>query len=299
AYTDSSGVYYSADRNFSGGATARTTSAIIATTNDPLYQSERYGNFSYTFPMSNGTYSVNLKFAEIYFSAAGQRLFNVAINGRTVLTNFDIYARAGRNAAYDQTFPVTVTNGSVKIDFISVRDNAKVSAIRIVKATTLVPLPIATPAPTPTPTPAPTSVAVVAGGTAYTDSSGVYYSADRNFSGGATARTTSPITGTTNDPVYQSERYGNFSYTFPMSNGTYSVNLKFAEIYFSAAGQRLFNVAINGKTVLTNFDIYARAGRNAAYNQFFTVTVTNGTMKIDFVSVRDNAKVSAIRIVRQ
>ena len=38
---------------------------------------------------------------------------------------------------------------------------------------------------------------------------------------------------------------------------------------------------------------------NAAYNQFFTVTVTNGTMKIDFVSVRDNAKVSAIRIVRQ
>ena len=189
----------------------------------------------------------------------------------------------------------------MKIDFISVRDNAKVSAIRIVKATILVPLPIATPVPTPTPTPtpAPTSVAVVAGGTAYTDSSGVSYSADRYFSGGATARTTSAIIATTNDPLYQSERYGNFSYTFPVSNGTYSVNLKFAEIYFSAAGQRLFNVAINGRTVLTNFDIYARAGRNAAYDQIFPVTVTNGTVKIDFISVRDNAKVSAIRIVKQ
>ena len=40
-----------------------------------------------------------LHFAETYFTAEGDREFNVAINGTTVLTNLDIYATVGVNAA--------------------------------------------------------------------------------------------------------------------------------------------------------------------------------------------------------
>jgi hypothetical protein len=98
-----------------------------------LYQSERYGPFSYQFKVPNGSYNVLLKFAEIYWTQTGQRIFSVAINGTQVLTNFDIVAAAGAPfTAVDKTFPVTVTNGLVTIQFIpgSV-DLPKVSAIEV------------------------------------------------------------------------------------------------------------------------------------------------------------------------
>src|SRR5208283_4764580 len=96
-----------------------------------LYQSERYGNFSYNIPLTNGNYNVTLKFAEIYWNATGQRIFNVSMQGTPVISNLDIYAKVGKNAAYDVTKPVSVTNGTLNINFTTVVDNAKVSAIEI------------------------------------------------------------------------------------------------------------------------------------------------------------------------
>ena len=54
-------------------------------------------------------YTVRLHFAEIYWTAAGQRRFNVAINGTQVLTNFDIFATAGANKALVRDFSATPT----------------------------------------------------------------------------------------------------------------------------------------------------------------------------------------------
>ena len=95
----------------------------------------RSGNaFNYSFNVPNGTYSVTLKFAEIYWTEAGKRIFNVAINGAPVLQNFDIFSQAhGANIALDETFPVTVTNGQILIGFTTVTDNADIAAIRIVQ----------------------------------------------------------------------------------------------------------------------------------------------------------------------
>jgi len=133
SYTDSQGNLWTADTGFVGGNTASTTHAISNTTDPKLYQSERYGGFSYVFTVPNGNYNVVLKFAEIYWSSAGQRIFNVAINGTTVLSNFDIVAQAGAAfTALDKTFPVTVTNGSIAIKFTNgSADLPKVSAIYI------------------------------------------------------------------------------------------------------------------------------------------------------------------------
>ena len=133
AYADALGNTWNADQDFTGGQTYSTTSAIANTADPTLYQSERYGPFSYQFKVPNGSYNVLLKFAEIYWTQTGQRIFSVAINGTQVLTNFDIVAAAGAPfTAVDKTFPVTVTNGLVTIQFIpgSV-DLPKVSAIEV------------------------------------------------------------------------------------------------------------------------------------------------------------------------
>jgi chitinase len=104
--------------------------------------------------------------------------------------------------------------------------------------------------------------------------------------------------------VYQTERYGNaasFAYNVPVTNGTYTVNLDFAEIYWSAAGKRIFNVSINVTQVLTNFDIYAAAGgMNIALVKSFNVPVTNGTINITFTpGSADNPQVNGIEVFAQ
>jgi len=57
--------------------------------------------------------------------------------------------------------------------------------------------------------------------------------------------------------VYQSERYGNHTYTFGSltPGASYIARLHFAETKWTTAGARVFNVLINGTQALTNFDI--------------------------------------------
>ena len=87
-------------------------------------------------------------------------------------------------------------------------------------------------------------VRINAGGNAFVDSLGQSWEADTHFVGtSAVFSTAQPISGTTDDPLYQSERYGqNFGYQIPVANGTYEVDLHFAEIFWTSAGQRVFDV---------------------------------------------------------
>ena len=112
-----------ADTNVSGGTIAAPTGAAISTvgvTNpapQAVYQTERYGTFTYTFgSLTTATaYKVRLHLAEYYFNTANARKFNVAINGTQVLTNYDIFAAAGgQNKAIVPEFTAT-PNGSGQI----------------------------------------------------------------------------------------------------------------------------------------------------------------------------------------
>jgi Malectin domain len=132
------------------------------------------------------------------------------------------------------------------------------------------------------------------------------FSADQ-FSSGGTARTvtnTITITGITNpapQAVYQSERYGTTTYTIPSltPSATYTVRLHFAELFQTAAGNRVFNVLINGTTVLSNFDIFATAGAafKAVLREFTATANTSGQIVINFNTVTDNATIEGIEIV--
>jgi hypothetical protein len=274
------GRSWEADTAYSGGATHGTT-AMVANTLDPaLYANERYGNFSYNFSVPNGTYTVDLKFAETWWTTAGKRVFNVSINNQAVLSNFDILAQpnAAPNRAVDKAFTTTVSNGRLSIAFTSVVDNAQINAIEIIPGT-------------------PTRIN--AGGAAYTGADGRNWQADAGFSSGGTFTAGSNIAKTLDSSLYTTERHGNFAYNLSVPNGTYRVVLKFAELWWTSPGRRVFNVAINNQRVLTNFDILAQPNTppKTALDKTFITTVSNGTLNIAFSSVLDNAQVTGIEIL--
>jgi beta-galactosidase len=138
-----SGLYV-ADKDSSGGSAyssgaAVSTGTIVNPAPQAVYQSERFGNFTYTIPglSAGATYIVRLHFAEIYWGAvagggAGSRVFNVSINGTQVLSNFDIYATAGgANRAVVRQFTAVAGGGSIAITFTTLVDNAKCSGIEV------------------------------------------------------------------------------------------------------------------------------------------------------------------------
>ena len=51
--------------------------------------------FGFAVPVQNGPYTVRLHFAELNKTAANTRMFDVRLEGATVLTNFDVFAAAG------------------------------------------------------------------------------------------------------------------------------------------------------------------------------------------------------------
>jgi hypothetical protein len=135
--------------------------------------------------------------------------------------------------------------------------------------------------------------ALNAGGPAVT-AGGVAYDADTGASAGRTYATNDPIAGTDDDALYQTERYGTFSYAVPLDAGTYEVTLRFAEIYWTAAGRRAFNVLAENVVVDTGLDLYAEVGHDAAFDLTKTVEVTDGALDLEFVTLVNNAKLSAV-----
>ncbi len=148
--------------------------------------------------------------------------------------------------------------------------------------------------------PAGTSAAVNSGSAVpYTDASGHAYAADHDVSASQAGRTGALISGTADQPLYQTYRSGYFAYRIPLANGTYEVTLKFAEPEHSRSGRRVFNVNAQAARALANLDIYAEAGKNAALDKTVTATVADGVLGLEFVPLLGEAIVSAIVAARQ
>ena len=97
------------------------------------------------YNVPNGTYTVELLFCETYapplytggLTGTGQRVFNVAINDSTVLSNFDVWATAGAafTAVYEP-FTIKVTGDSIDVAFTAITQNVEINGIEIFKGTT-------------------------------------------------------------------------------------------------------------------------------------------------------------------
>jgi hypothetical protein len=126
----------------------------------------------------------------------------------------------------------------------------------------------------------------------YTDPRGNYWLQDEAYSknnrwgyvNGAAVDEGSPV-GTDIVPVYRTQRRGNtaLKYVVELPNGTYQVTLHFIETVYSAPGQRVFDVALQGNVVLDNLDVFPRAGgQNRPYAATFSVMVTGQKLEVTF-----------------
>jgi Malectin domain len=143
-------------------------------------------------------------------------------------------------------------------------------------------------------------IRVNCGGPSYTDSKGQVWAADHGFNSGATYSTASSISGTPDQKLYQTERYGDaVIYSFPEANGNYNVNILLAEIYapYAKVGARVMNIKVEDVLTFPNVDITALVGGFTGLTKSTTVAVTNGAVKIEFDNVVGGAKCSAIEIL--
>jgi glycosidase len=145
--TDCSGNLWLRDTVYSFGAfgyaggglgVLATTITGVCASAQSLYQRERYSTapsgFYYQFDCPAGIYETTLLEAETYWSGAGKRVFNAFIQGRQVLTNFDIYAAAGAmNTPLTLVFTNAVTNSQLQVLFTPVVDNARISGLQVRK----------------------------------------------------------------------------------------------------------------------------------------------------------------------
>lgn len=261
-------THFDASSGLTGANFYKKELPIEGTELDKVYQSEGWGqNLSYKKEgLENGSYEVTLHFAEIYFSEAGKRVFNVAINGNEVLSNFDVFVEAGGNfKALEKTFTIDIADGTLEVNMTGIVNNAKLSGISIHKAHA-----------------ENFELLINAGGSETNDHHSKTYLEDQYFLSGSIFKTTQQIANTEDDALFQSERWAkDLEYSIPLANGSYQVTLNFAEIYFNEAGKRVMDITANGQDVYKNFDIFSEAGgKNVAISKTFTIDVENGSLEL-------------------
>ena len=118
------------------------------------------------------------------------------------------------------------------------------------------------------------------------------------------------INDTDLDEIFFTERIsvqnrGGYGYQIPVTNGTYTVKLYFAEIFWGVdnpdgqaggVGSRDFDVDIEGENKLNNLDIFALVGAETALVRMYDVEITDGFISIEMDARIDRPKLSAIEI---
>lgn len=140
------------------------------------------------------------------------------------------------------------------------------------------------------------------GGVAYTTLAGVRYDAEGSAGRGGLVRVSAnPIAGTDDDLLYQTERYGLWSYVFSVPNGTYTIRTHHAETLKTGPRQRIFGIDVLETlgTDAPSIDLVALAGRNAAYTRDFTVTTTTSRIQVRGIPIVGDPQISAIEVIRQ
>ena len=116
-----------------GGKFANYAGAAIAETDDDvLYQSCRSDTRGYRLKVPPGAYRVTLQFCEPHFDAAGKRVCDVRMQGKTAIRRLDIFAEVGKFAALDRTFDdVQIADGQMTLDLVYVESLPCISGIVI------------------------------------------------------------------------------------------------------------------------------------------------------------------------
>lgn len=136
------------DRNFSGGfqsnsSTAVDVAGVAGAAPQAVYDTARsFNDFTYTFDglAANTGFTLRLHFAEIFGVDLGDRMFNVAVNGASELTDYDVVAEAGgQNKAVVEEIAVTSdANGKIEVAFTFGNNNPIVNGLELKSGATVV-----------------------------------------------------------------------------------------------------------------------------------------------------------------
>lgn len=153
-YTDPAGNVWQPDQDQNGVASYTPTTAIAepstaytgaiaGTLNPQLYRTYR-GNvgtstpqnqrlLNFNIPVGNGTYQVKLHFADLAWSQAGKRVFDVSIENQLRVPNLDIAGQVGGKAALVVPVDgVQVTDGLLTLNLKASVDFPSIAGIEII-----------------------------------------------------------------------------------------------------------------------------------------------------------------------
>ena len=117
------------------------------------------------------------------------------------------------------------------------------------------------------------------------------------YSSASIANLDNPITKTSGRLLYQTYRFGDFSYDIPIPTAeAYTVILHFAEPNNYVEGDRLFDIYLEGNLVSENFDVVKEAGGNktAVAVSFPGIAGSGGTFTVELKSKQGNKTKAAI-----
>jgi len=86
------------------------------TDDSPLYQTERWanGNFQYILPINKeGKYVLILKFSEVFFNSAADKIFDIGFGDSRVINKLDIYSKVGKSTACDEYIEFELKNDKI------------------------------------------------------------------------------------------------------------------------------------------------------------------------------------------
>jgi len=156
-------------------------------------------------------------------------------------------------------------------------------------------------------------VRILARQTPYYSNDSRWWSPDSYFEGGQLAAYAAPVSGTDDPELYETERWGNFSYAIPVTPGRYIVSLYFAARHGDwdqspppsgenrAAVAHIFDVSCNGVSLLKNFDLSKEARQSDVVIRKASGLEPNaqGKLLLTFVPVDGYATVTGIEVLPQ
>jgi hypothetical protein len=311
-YVDRSGKLWSPDAYFTGGTAVRSSVQHIWRTQDSaIYRTSRQGDFRYDIPLRPGIYELHLHFADTFYGpedvgggGEGSRVMTITANGKSLLSDFDVIAdsEGGRTADVKVFTDISPTqDGFLHLAVSSANGKGMISAIEVLPGYRGHIRP----------------VRIVARDVPYYSNDSQWWSSDIYFKGGQLSASETPATGTDDPELYESERWGHFSYAVPVTPGEYTLTLYFIEHGLHATGEagfantayerdksrsgRVFDVFCNGKAIVRHLNIAEEAGNNRPVIRKIKGLEPNaqGKLLLDFVPVSHYATVSAIDVVAE
>ncbi len=116
-----------------GGYPLVRAAANIAGAAEPaVYRDQRCGLTGYRLRVPKGRYAVTLRFAEMERTRAGERVFDITVEGRTTASGIDLAKSPGAGSVFDHVArDVVVTDGWLDVGFVDHQNVPCLAAIEL------------------------------------------------------------------------------------------------------------------------------------------------------------------------